>query len=365
MASIIDATRTMETTNESWKVSKLAAYYEPPSDDHPEEGGGRLFLPPHQRLWSWKGTQGLRKQRKLIDTVLHGFPVPGIILNSKDDGMRERWQVYDGRHRIETLHRFTNNKFGIKVGETEVFYKDLSPADRTTFDNRFIPVVVAAGATFSQLAEVFIRLNSGKALTNADYCHASKDSTLIRGTIAVLTPYTERFRMAFGGVDILGRKSIPDWVGIVLGLTLGMAGNMTTSFIRVQEYLDTEVDVGRVTVAMDALVELYTRANAASVLATKALCRYSKLGLINAFFLADWMKAPVEKTVADWVRVILHIRSEDDDSLVRVSGAQNLNDKKISVVLDNVHKWLATGNAVPALPADSDESDDGSEDSDE
>lgn len=345
----------METSNENWKVSKIAAYYELPLPPHNSDGGGRLFLPLHQRLWSWKGPQGLAKMRRFIDTVIHNYPVPAIILNSHDDGMRERWQVYDGRHRIETLLLFTTNKFGIKIGETEVFYKDLSPSDRATFDNRLILVVITNNATFAQLAEVFIRLNSGKALTNADYCHASRNSTLIRGTIDLLTPYTERFRTLFGGGEILGRKNLPDCVGIVLGLTLRMPGHMTTSFIRVQEYLDVDVIPANVLPALDALVELYTRANAASVLSAKDLRRYSKLGLINAFFLADWMKLPTEKTISDWLRVILHIRNENDDSLVRVSGAQNLNDKKISVVLDNVHTWLATGDVVPVLPSESDE----------
>ena len=136
---------------------------------------------------------------------------------------------------------------------------------------------------------------------------------------------------------------------------------MTTSFIRVQEHLNTEIDPVRVVPALNALVELYTRANAASVLDVKDLRRYSKLGLINAFFLADWMKASVEKTIANWVRVILHIRNEDDDSLVRVSGAQNLNDKKIGVVLGNVHNWLATGN-VDTAESDESESESESED---
>ena len=360
MTSIIDQTRTMEISNENWKVSKIAAYYEPPLDEQ-SEGVGRLFLPKHQRLWSWKGPLGLAKKRKFIDTLIHNYPVPTIILNRCDNGMRERWQVYDGRHRIETVWLFINNKFGIKVGNTEVFYKDLIPSERLAFDNRSIPVEVTDNAKSDKLAEVFIRLNSGKALTNADYCHASRDSPLIRGTITCLTPFTEHFRTLFGVNKVTERKNLPDWVGIVLGLTLGMAGNMTTSFIRVQEHLNTEIDPVRVVPALNALVELYTRANAASVLDVKDLRRYSKLGLINAFFLADWMKASVEKTIANWVRVILHIRNEDDDSLVRVSGAQNLNDKKIGVVLGNVHNWLATGN-VDTAESDESESESESED---
>ena len=357
MASIIDLTRRMEINNENWKVSRFASLYEQPSADHPE-GGGRIYLPPHQRDWSWIGANGLKKMRKFIDTVLHNYPVPTIILNRFDDDVRDRWQVYDGRHRIETLWRFVNNKFGIKNGEAEVYYRDLCPSDRRHFDDRFLAVEVTDKASFVQLADVFIRLNSGKALTNADYCHASRDSPLIRGTIEHLTPYKERLRALFGGNDILAKKSLPHWIGIVLGLTLNVPGNMTTSFIRIQEHLDLAVNGAAVATAMDALVDLYTRANTAFVLPEKGLSRYSHIGFINAFFIADWMSVPAESTVENWLRVILHIRKEDDDRIVHISGAQNLNDKKIQLVHDNVHTWLSKGVvAAPPLPVDSESED--------
>lgn len=361
MTSIIDRSRRLEISSEPWKVRKLASYYEKETDEHPG-GNGRLYLPAHQRCWSWKHKRGLKKQRDLIDSILHNYPVPTIILNSIDDGVRERWQIYDGRHRIETLWRFTNNQFSIKDGEREVFYRDLHEIDRARFNDRDIPVIVTASATSAQLAEVFIRLNSGKSLSQADYCHASRDSPLVRSTLEIMSVNRERFRPLFNGADITHRDNLPDWVGIVLGITTSHAGNMTTSFERIQEFLEIEVDATRVHAAMDALFDLYTRASTAATTEPKNLRAYTKVGFINAFFFADWMAATTdeerEKAIQDWIRVITHIRTTKSKAIVSISGAQNLTDTKIYAVLNNVHLWLVKGSVETSTDASSEEDSD-------
>jgi hypothetical protein len=194
------------------------------------------------------------------------------------------------------------------------------------------------------LAEVFIRLNSGKSLTQADYCHASRDSPLISSTLAILQENKERFRSLFGGSDITKRETTPDWVGVVLGLSTGDAGNMTTSFERLQAFLDMHIDAESVSEGFDALFELYTRAAAMTSASASMLKRFERVGCINAFFLADWMDADdKEEAIANWVRVITHIRTTGLTSIVATSGAQNLTSVKIHVVRTKVHAWLATG----------------------
>ena len=358
MDTVIDKSRRLEITTEPWQVRRLASFYEPPTAEHPG-GNGRLYLPVHQRCWSWKHKKGLKKQRDLIDSILHNYPVPTIILNNIDDGVRERWQIYDGRHRVETLWNFTNNKFGVKNGDQEVFYKDLNDTDRGRFNDRTIPVTVTASATPIQLADVFIRLNSGKSLSQADYCHASRDTPLVQATLEIMTANRERFRPLFNGADITHRDNLPDWIGIVLGLTTGSAGNMTTSFERIQEFLDLAVHHAHVQRAMDALFDLYNRAATVAVL-PKELRRYAKVGFINAFFFADWMSgatdATREKAIVDWLRVITHIRTTGSKAIVTVSGAQNLTDAKIGAVRNNVRLWL-TGALHTSAESDSDDSD--------
>lgn len=357
MSSVIDADRRLDISTEAWKVSRFAAGYEPPSTEHPH-GNGRLYLPKHQRLWSWKHKRGLKKQRELIDSILHNYPIPTIILNAIDDGTRDRWEIYDGRHRVETIWRFVNGKFGIVIDGAEVLYAALSPADRDRFNDRTLPVVTTTTASPSQLAEVFIRLNSGKALSQADYCHACRDTPLIEKTLEIVNANAERFRALFGGADISTRELVPNWVGIVLGLSTGIAGNMTTSFERIQIHLDDEVNMDRVTAGMDALYDLYSRAAAVTKTSQTDLKRYVKIGFVNAFFLADLLQCDYEKVITDWVRVISHIRTTRNTSLVITSGAQNLTTDKINAVHKKVHAWLANGT-VPAG------SDTGSEDSEE
>lgn len=256
-ASIIDRARRLEIDHAPWTVKKLAERYQPPSVEHPS-GGGRLYLPRHQREWSWIHKKGLKKMRQFVDSVFHNYPIPTVILNTVvDDGGNERWQIYDGRHRIETLWRFVNNKFCIlSPAGAEVYYRDLSDTDRERFNDRQIPVATTTAASPAQLAEVFIRLNSGKALSQADYCWACRDTPLIQSTMALLATNKERFAPLFGGADITHRKNLPDWVGVMAGITTGNAANMTTSFERLQEHLDTPVNVAAAQAALDALFEL-------------------------------------------------------------------------------------------------------------
>jgi hypothetical protein len=332
-------------------VSRLASYYELPTEEVPC-GSGRLYLPKHQRLWSWKNKKGLAKQRSFIDSILHNYPIPAIILNRIDDGSRERWQIYDGRHRVETLRRYKNNDFSLTVGEAEVFYKDLSPSDRACFDQRTIPTIIMDSASPAQLAEVFMRLNAGKSLSQADYCHANQDTPLVSGTQRILEANKERFRPLFG-TDITRRDSMPDWVGLCLGLSTQNAGNMTTSFERHQAYLDLELDLEKVRAGFDALFTLYTEVEALTTTMPRDLKRYERVGFINAFFLADWLLDPVS-AIQNWITVVTHIRTTGDRSMVSIGGAQNLTTAKIDAVLTKVHGWLA-GELVDSDYEDSDE----------
>jgi hypothetical protein len=341
--SVIQSERRLELSYPNWNVRRIVSLYEPVSDEHPQ-GHGRIYLPGHQREWSWKHAAGLKKQQKFIDSVLHNFPIPMVILNQEDDGVRERWQIYDGRHRVETLWRFLNNKFSISGG---IHYRDLNDADRTRFNERIIPVAITVCASNEQLADIFTRLNAGKALTQADYCWANKHVPLVRDTMVLLEANKERLNPLFGGTDITSRKSLPDWVGLVAGIVTANSGNMTTSFERLQAHFDREVDIAVTSQALDALVELYTRANTLTPVSQRELRAGARVGFINAFFVHDWMAATAdekEATIANWTLVIKEVRTGEDGigkRLIATTGAQNLNSAKISAVIARVHAWLS------------------------
>jgi hypothetical protein len=358
--SVIDTSRRLRINHETWPVLRITTYYEQPSSDEHQTSKGRLYLPLYQRFWSWNGKSGLKNMRNFIDSILHNYPIPTIILNAIDDGVRERWEVYDGRHRVETLWRFVNNKFSILIKDTgrQIYYRDLCDADRSLFNERLIPVCIATNASEEQLSEVFMRLNSGKPLTNVDYCWSSKHRPLIRSTMEILEANKERFRELFGGADITHRSKLPGWVGLFAGITTGSSGNMTTSFERLSSSLNRTVPADVAGAAMDALFVLYSTANAVSHVHSKELKKYQTLGFINAFFIDAWLEAEDSSVViSNWVRIISHIRSTSNKSLVYVEGAQNLTIDKITKVRNKVNDWLNTGDICSESVEFTDDSD--------
>lgn len=353
--SVIDPSRRLYSEVQSWTARRIASEYTPPNE---ATGGGndnRLYLPKHQRLWCWKGKRGLKRQVGFMDSLFHKYPVGTIIVNKVDSGGRDRYQIYDGRHRVETIYRFFNNRFSIPTSDSSirVAFDDLNPLDRDRIQEVQVPVIVVENATTTQMADIFVRLNSGKSLTDADFCWANIDKPLISSTIDVMMR-NDRFSTVLGGLRFASasdlRGDLPHWIGLLLGLATGCAARMTTSFVRLSEFLDVNVDCDAVAVGLDALFELYTAANAAAPIASvKKYRAYKKLGFINAFFLADWIEAAdpdAKAAVVDkWTRVITHVRTHNSTSLVKVSGAQNLDGHKIKTILERVNEWNVSGHA--------------------
>lgn len=356
--SVINPAERMTIDQTLWTVYNLWSKYELPTEEHPE-GTGRLYLTHLQRLWSWRNKDGLKRMRNFIDSVLHNYPIPTIILTDADDGVRSRWEIYDGRHRVETLWRFVNDRFSIILDDgREVHYSDMSAADKALFNERQIPVVIVRNATPTQLGQVFIRLNSGKTLTHADKCWACRETPFIADTMAILAANKERFSGLFGGADITHRKRLPDWVGLFAGIVTGDAANMTTSFERIESttiaeggplLLDTHLPAAAATEALDALDCLYRHANTVAIVSPGELKPYQKLGFINAFFFDTWLTADNKgKAITNWVAVIKHIRTTFNREIITVSGAQNLNHAKLAIVREKVRIWLETGHTPVA-----------------
>jgi hypothetical protein len=69
------------------------------------------------------------------------------------------------------------------------------------------------------------------------------------------------------------------------------------------------------------------------------------------------MQSDYETVVTNWVRVISHIRTTRNSSLVITSGAQNLTTDKINAVHRKVHAWLSTGS-MPLNDTGSEDSED-------
>lgn len=339
--SRIDAERYILIKEDSWALEYIGDNYS--EDDERREG--LIYLPTGQRNWAWKNKAGNKKMEKLIDSLIHNYPVPSSIVNL----VSGRYQIYDGRHRMETIWRFRNNRFTWKG----LHYKDLCESDRYKFDNRKIPVTIVhakkgQSVSVDQLADIFIRLNSGQQLSDSDMFWAYRDTPVMKGVRSLILE-NARLKAVFGDIDMNYRPDLANWLAYYIGLGT-VPGNMSTSYYRASENdgLQAKLDEEAVRNGIDALCTLYERANTGFPASSKELRSYKKIGFVNAFFLADWMFADAATKptiITKWVGVIGRLRSDADTqrnmrSALHTTGAQNLTAKKIDEVIDQVNKYL-------------------------
>lgn len=119
-----------------------------------------------QRGFVWRRAQ----MDKFIESLLLGFPVPGIVLVQQTD---KRYLVLDGQQRLRTLEKFYQGTFldqpfalrNVAKDYEGKTYKTLSDADRRTLDNTFIQAIIVktdgSAASLEAVYQVFERLNSG------------------------------------------------------------------------------------------------------------------------------------------------------------------------------------------------------------
>jgi len=119
-----------------------------------------------QRSFVWRRPQ----MDRFIESLLLGYPVPGIILVQQAD---RRYLVLDGQQRLRTLADFyggihRGREFALdKVAEhlKGLTYRSLSDEQRRTLDNTFIQATVVrtdgSPSSLEAVYQVFERLNSG------------------------------------------------------------------------------------------------------------------------------------------------------------------------------------------------------------
>lgn len=359
--SAIDLDRLIRIKEEAWDLERIADEF---STDE-ERITGRIYLPVGQREWAWKHKRGNAKMEKLIDSLMHNYPIPSSIVNE----VEYRYQIYDGRHRMETIWRFKNNQFTW----SGKYYRDLSDSDKDKFNRRTIPVTIIfppRGSVVSsdQLADIFIRLNSGKQLTDSDMLWAYRDAKVMQGVRRLILE-NQRLRAIFGNNDMQYRPDLANWTAYYCGLGTNNSGNFTTSYIRIsqieEEGLQGNFDEEAVEQGIDALCSLYEGANATFPASTKDLRKYKKIGFVNAFFLAEWMAAEEEGDKEDviekWSDIIGRLRGEEETALrmrfaLHTTGAQNLTTKKIKTVLGQINRYLENDEVDEVEESDDDSS---------
>lgn len=129
-------------------------------------GDDDVELAAFQRSFVWTRPQ----MDRFIESLLLGFPVPGIMLVQQSD---KRYLVLDGQQRLRTLQAFYNGihrkrEFALENVADEfkgLTYKTLEPSQRRVLDNSFIQatIVKTDGTAESResVYQIFERLNSG------------------------------------------------------------------------------------------------------------------------------------------------------------------------------------------------------------
>jgi hypothetical protein len=119
-----------------------------------------------QRSFVWRRPQ----MDRFIESLLLGYPVPGIILVQQLD---RRYLVLDGQQRLRTLASFYEGVHdGVVFSLANVArrfkgltYKTLGPEEKRTLDNTFIPATVVktdgSDSSLEAVYQIFERLNSG------------------------------------------------------------------------------------------------------------------------------------------------------------------------------------------------------------
>jgi len=331
----MDASRII-IKEDRYRVSQFAERYVPPGGDAAQKHAP-MTVPEGQREWAWNGARGLLKQKQLIDSIINGFPIPTCIFNLVNSN---EYQIYDGRHRIETIYQFFNDKFEWEGKK----YSQLSPELKERFNYREIPVTVVSNATVNQLADMFIRLNKGAPLKDCDLFWANRETELVRATKRLVIPHA-RLKAALNVKDMENRRDLANWVAIVRGLSTRNAGNMSTSYIRAAEGggLDAPVNNEIVMSGLDALATLYETANRSFPADGKG-SPFKNVGKLSAFFIADWLgSADSVAVITKWVSVIGRLRSAsptDMKNALSTTGAQNLTHEKIAKVIKQVNDYL-------------------------
>jgi hypothetical protein len=142
------------------------------------------FFPIYQR---YGGIWSNERKKLLIDTIINGFDIPKFYFNyfiEENNILNPKgysYAVIDGKQRLQTILDFMNNKFGLS--DNFVFYENeninLSGlrfnelAQRhsniaSRIEEYILDIVYVITDEEDKLEELFLRLNGGYALTNAE-----------------------------------------------------------------------------------------------------------------------------------------------------------------------------------------------------
>jgi len=130
---------------------------------------GELVLAPEfqrRRVWNEKA------RSYLIDTILKGFPIPGVYIRQKIYLKTQKTirEVVDGQQRISAILDYINNKFAVsKIHSIKyggLIFSELPDEAKEKFYEYDLSVDFLVGADDLDILEVFARINSYTVVLN-------------------------------------------------------------------------------------------------------------------------------------------------------------------------------------------------------
>ena len=145
------------------------------------EGRYLNLEPGFQRQSVWNDSD----RRKLIQTVLDGFPVPSIFLYRREKDGMPVYDVIDGKQRLETIFKFCRTAGFARQGfparyhfpeDDGPYWYDWSDMNKWRLTAPFLSYQIQTVEVSGELADIvdlFVRINStGKSLTSSEKRHA-------------------------------------------------------------------------------------------------------------------------------------------------------------------------------------------------
>lgn len=122
-----------------------------------------IYVPEYQRDFTWD----IKRQSKLIESIILGLPIPLIFVA---ENKNSSWEIVDGSQRIRTLHSFINNKLKLtgleKLNRMNGYnFKSLDKTRQGKFLNTALRMIVLSEETTDQVKkDMFERINRGSDL---------------------------------------------------------------------------------------------------------------------------------------------------------------------------------------------------------
>ncbi len=138
---------------------------------------GELDLSPKYQRKSYLWNMSTKSY--FIDTLLRGMPIPPVYIRSITDvaARKTTREVIDGQQRLSTIFAFINDEFALSESIRDFGgkkYSDLDEEEQSDFLEKELAVEMVLTNNESEIADIFVRINSSNYALNAQELRNAK-----------------------------------------------------------------------------------------------------------------------------------------------------------------------------------------------